>query len=230
MPESLGRAYRNGDWDALGGSYFSELSEGAHIVEPLRRAAALGGATEPSTTAGYVRLRLVCGGRGRAELDVPGVLGGGAHSPGGGGGDAGADASGERIEATFAPPDMWSRQKDSGRTMAELFAASGVPLTRADNNRVQGHMMVKELLREAAGRAAGAPLLLELPRDGERPQGYPGGRSQPERLRPRAARGHSPRGRGQVLLHKPRPRRRGGAGGQRARRRTRRGYLTTSSF
>ena len=41
---------------------------------------------------------------------------------------------GERIEATFAPPDMWSRQKDSGRTMAELFFECGVPIQRAANS------------------------------------------------------------------------------------------------
>lgn len=53
---------------------------------------------------------------------------------------------GERVEATYAPPDMWSRQKDTGRTMAELFAQGGVPLVKSGNSRVQGHMMIKEML------------------------------------------------------------------------------------
>lgn len=47
---------------------------------------------------------------------------------------------------TYAPPDMWSRQKETGRTMAEIFGAHGVTITRADNNRVQGHMIVRSML------------------------------------------------------------------------------------
>ena len=36
MPEDLRRAYRYGDWEALGGSYFPELAGGANIVEPFK--------------------------------------------------------------------------------------------------------------------------------------------------------------------------------------------------
>jgi phage terminase large subunit len=53
---------------------------------------------------------------------------------------------GENIITTYAPPDMWSRQKDTGRTMAELFMQNGIGITRSDNNRVQGHMVMKEML------------------------------------------------------------------------------------
>jgi phage terminase large subunit len=56
---------------------------------------------------------------------------------------------GEEIAMTYAPPDLWSRQKDTGRTMAELFAINGVPVARAGNNRVQGHVQIKEALRAA---------------------------------------------------------------------------------
>ena len=54
----------------------------------------------------------------------------------------------EQIEITFAPPDMWSRQKDTGKTMAEIFMLCGVPIVRADNNRVQGHLQVHEALAD----------------------------------------------------------------------------------
>ena len=53
----------------------------------------------------------------------------------------------ERIEFTIAPPDMWNRQKDSGKSMAELFAENGVGILKASNNRVQGWMAVKEMLK-----------------------------------------------------------------------------------
>ena len=47
---------------------------------------------------------------------------------------------------TFAPPDMWSRMKETGRTMADIFSEYGVPLVRADNNRVNGHMIMRSML------------------------------------------------------------------------------------
>ena len=53
----------------------------------------------------------------------------------------------ENISATIAPPDMWGRTKDSGKTMAELFAQNGVGLLKASNNRVQGWMALKEALK-----------------------------------------------------------------------------------
>lgn len=54
---------------------------------------------------------------------------------------------GEHISATVAPPDMWSRTKDSGKTMAQLFAENGVGLLKASNSRVQGWMALKEALK-----------------------------------------------------------------------------------
>jgi phage terminase large subunit len=61
----------------------------------------------------------------------------------------------EAIAVTFAPPDIWSRQKDTGRTMAELFARHGVPIVRAGSGRVQGHLQIKEALRELGGGKPG---------------------------------------------------------------------------
>ncbi len=52
----------------------------------------------------------------------------------------------EKITLTFAPPDMWSRQKDTGKTMASIFNEHGLPIIKADNNRVQGHMIMRSML------------------------------------------------------------------------------------
>ena len=54
----------------------------------------------------------------------------------------------EEVYCYLAPPDMWSRQKDTGKTMAEIFMLCGVPIVRADNNRVQGHLQVHEALAD----------------------------------------------------------------------------------
>ena len=42
---------------------------------------------------------------------------------------------------------MWNRQKDSGKSMAELFMLNGLPIIKANNNRVQGWLQVKEFLK-----------------------------------------------------------------------------------
>ena len=51
------------------------------------------------------------------------------------------------VRRYFAPPDLWSRGKDSGRNLAELFGKYGVPLTKAPNDRVAGWMQLREWLR-----------------------------------------------------------------------------------
>jgi phage terminase large subunit len=53
----------------------------------------------------------------------------------------------ENIHFSIAPPDMWSRNRDSGKTQAAMFADHGVGLVRADNNRKQGWAAMKEMFR-----------------------------------------------------------------------------------
>lgn len=55
--------------------------------------------------------------------------------------------AGERIEAVYAPPDLWNRNRDTGRSTAEIFMEMGLPLVRTSNDRVQGWLDVKEWLR-----------------------------------------------------------------------------------
>ena len=157
LPENIRRAHRYGDWNVLGGTYFPEFDAAKHIVKPFRipdhwmryRAfdygldmlACLWFAQDESGRSYLYR-----------ELKLPNMIVSDAalrivsHT-----------LPGERVGITFAPPDMWSRQKDTGKTMAEIFMAKGVPIVRADNSRVQGWLQVKEAL---ALRPDGKPSLL----------------------------------------------------------------------
>ncbi|MDR0839592.1 MAG: phage terminase large subunit [Oscillospiraceae bacterium] len=147
LPENLREAYRHGSWDALAGAYFSEFDESRHVVAPFR------------VPARWTRFRsfdygldmlaclwLAVSPEGKChvyrELRAPNLVVSEAAR-------AIADLTlpGEEIAATFAPPDMWSRQKDTGASMAELFAKNNVPVLRAGNSRVQGHLQIKEMLR-----------------------------------------------------------------------------------
>ena len=53
----------------------------------------------------------------------------------------------EKIQIDYAPPDLWNRNKDTGKSTADIFAENGQYLTKADNNRVTGWLAVHEWLR-----------------------------------------------------------------------------------
>ena len=158
LPENIRYAHRYGDWDALSGNYFPEFSVGKHVVAPFKipshwtryRAFDYGldmlaviwaAVDEKGRAYVYRELR-------QSNLNVSEAA------------QAILDNTGrdERISVTFAPPDMWNRQKDSGKSMAELFMVSGVPIIKADNNRVQGWLQVKEFLMDGADGRPGLVL------------------------------------------------------------------------
>ncbi len=146
MPENVRRAYRYGDWEAIGGNYFPELSEATHVRKPFKipnnwiiyrsfdygldMFAAHWYAVDTDGRAWCFR-----------EFNEKGLIVQ----------EAAARLRDhtlpvERVSATYAPPDMWNRQKDTGKTMAELFMLNHVGIIKAENNRVQGHMMIKDML------------------------------------------------------------------------------------
>ena len=52
------------------------------------------------------------------------------------------------ISFVIAPKDLWSRQKDSGKSIAELFSENGVFLYKLNSERISGWMCLKEYLKE----------------------------------------------------------------------------------
>lgn len=53
----------------------------------------------------------------------------------------------ERIFQHLAPPDLWNRRQETGKSAAEIFQENGLYLTKTDNNRVQGWLDLKEWLK-----------------------------------------------------------------------------------
>ena len=51
------------------------------------------------------------------------------------------------IEDYFAPPDLWNRNRDTGKSTAEIFAENDIYLTQTSNAREQGCMNIKEYLK-----------------------------------------------------------------------------------
>lgn len=148
LPEDTRRAWRYGDWDALAGTFFPELRKETHVIAPFRRVpaewkkyrafdygldmfACLWVAVDFDGRCYVYRevqqSGLVVSDAARLMLDLTPAW--------------------ENIAVTIAPPDMWNRQKDSGKSMAELFMENGVGIIKASNNRIQGWMALKELLK-----------------------------------------------------------------------------------
>lgn len=148
LPEDVRRAWRYGDWNAMAGTFFPEFRRETHVIAPFVRV--------PREWKKYrafdygldmfACLWVAVDFEGRAyvyrEVQQSGLIVSEAAKL--------ANAltpPEEHIEFTIAPPDMWNRQKDSGRSMAEIFAQYGLGLLKASSNRVQGWMAVKELLK-----------------------------------------------------------------------------------
>lgn len=148
LPDDVRQAWRYGDWNALAGTFFPEFRKETHVIEPFYRV--------PAEWKKYrafdygldmfACLWIAVDFDGRAyvyrEVQQPGLIVSEAAKLA-----LGLTPPTEHIEYTIAPPDMWNRQKDSGKSMAELFAQSGIGLLRASNNRVQGWMATKEMLK-----------------------------------------------------------------------------------
>lgn len=52
----------------------------------------------------------------------------------------------EDVRITYAPPDLWNRRQDTGKSAAEIFGENGITLIKAGNERVQGWLNLKEWL------------------------------------------------------------------------------------
>ena len=148
LPEDIRRAHRYGDWDALAGTFFPEVTRKTHVIPDFwqisrewvkYRAFDYGldmlsclWIAQDFEGRSYVYRELR-----RSDLIVSEaaklIL---AMTP-----------AEERIAATIAPPDMWNRQKDTGKSMADIFMENGLGIIPASNSRVQGWMVLKEALK-----------------------------------------------------------------------------------
>ena len=157
LPEDLRRAWLEGDWNAFAGQYFKEWRQEIHVLEPFaipahwRRYAALDYGLDM-----LAALFIALSPDGKAyvyrEVYRSGLIGSEAAAL------LAQQAQDEPIFAWLAPPDLWNRRNDTGRSIAEIFAAAGIVLTRAQNDRISGWMDLREWLRpyrENGGMTAG---------------------------------------------------------------------------
>lgn len=148
LPDDLRKAWLDGSWDLFIGQYFPEFDRDIHVCQPF------------TIPVHWTRYRVFDYGldmlacywiavdeQGRAfvydELYESNLI---------------VSAAAEKILAknsdlvmcTYAPPDMWNRVQDSGKSKAEIFYENGVPLVKAKNDRITGWMNVKEWLKQVS--------------------------------------------------------------------------------
>ena len=147
LPPRERRALLHGDWELFEGQYFPEFSRHTHVVRP----APLPAARRLYRTLDYGLDMLAClwisvDGQGHAvvyrELYQPGLIISDAAEA-----ILAADEASEDIFATLAPPDLWNRRQETGKSAADIFAENGILLTKTGNDRVSGWMAVKEWLK-----------------------------------------------------------------------------------
>ncbi len=146
LPEKEKRALLYGDWNVFEGQYFTEFDPGKHIIKPfeiprewrryrtvdygLDRLACLWIAVSAEGEAfvyrEYCESSLTISEAARAILE---------RTP-----------RGEDIYATLAPPDLFGRTQETGKSKATLFAEYGVNFTKSSNDRECGWLAIKELL------------------------------------------------------------------------------------
>ena len=153
LPYELREAWLNGSWDIFAGQYFSEWNRDVHVVpafEPpkwwrryitmdygLDMLAAYLIVVDDHDMA-YV-VREAYQGRDLGEGAKGLIVSEAAEA-------VKALAGEDKISAFLAPPDLWNARQETGRSVADIFAAHGVALTQTSNDRLDGWMAMHERL------------------------------------------------------------------------------------
>ncbi len=153
LPYELREAWLNGSWDIFAGQYFSEWNRDVHVVEPfeipswwrryitidygLDMLAAYLIAVDDHDMAYVVREAY----QGRDLGDgAKGLIVSEAAA------EVKRLAGNDNITAYLAPPDLWNARQETGRSVADIFAESGIWLTQTSNDRIDGWMAMHERL------------------------------------------------------------------------------------
>lgn len=160
LPPDLKRAWLEGDWDIFAGQFFSEFRRELHTCEPFclpqhwRRYFTMDYGLD--MLAGYF---IAVDESGNAyvyrEIYESGLVISQAAEK--------ILRCGETVYQSFAPPDLWNRRQDTGRSVAEIFMEKGIYLTKAQNERIAGWMDLKEWLHTQPGQAPALKIFRNCP-------------------------------------------------------------------
>jgi len=146
LPETQKKAFLHGDWDIFEGQFFNEFKRELHVIEPF----IIPLHWNRYRVFDYGLDMLACywitiDTHGNAyvykELHESNLIISDASKR------INEINNNDIIKLTYAPPDMWNRRQDTGKSAADLFRENGISVYKSDNNRENGWMSVKEWLR-----------------------------------------------------------------------------------
>lgn len=146
LPEKERKALKYGDWDIYDGMFFPEFKRRIHVIEPFQI---------PERWNRYIAmdygldmfavLFIAVDTKGKAyvynEIHKPNLIVSEARQT------LKSIMRHYKYKYIYAPPDLWNRNRDTGKSTAELFYEGGIDLTKASNNRIAGWLNVKEWLK-----------------------------------------------------------------------------------
>ena len=146
LPEKERKALKYGDWDIYDGMFFPEFKRRVHVIEPFQI---------PDTWNRYIAmdygldmfavLFIAVDTKGKAyvynEIHKSNLIVSEARQT------LKSIMRQYKYKFIYAPPDLWNRNRDTGKSTAELFLEGDIHLTKASNNRIAGWLNVKEWLK-----------------------------------------------------------------------------------
>lgn len=145
LPEKERRALKYGDWDIFDGQFFTEFKRDIHVIEPfeipkdwyiyfvmdygLDKLAGYWIAVDYNNNAYVFR-----------EVYESNLLVSQAR-------DKIKEMTDEPIYLYLAPPDLWNRHKETGKSTADIFEEGDITLYKTNNDRIQGWLQMKEWLK-----------------------------------------------------------------------------------
>ena len=145
LPEDRKQAMLYGNWDIFDGQYFPEFNRSIHVIEPFMI---------PKEWNRYIALDygldmfavvfVAIDTRGNAyvynEIYKSDLIVSEAIQM------LKSIMRDYNYNGIYAPPDLFNRNRDTGKSTAELFYNAGIEFIKASNDRIQGWLQVKEWL------------------------------------------------------------------------------------
>ena len=149
LPDAMKKRWRYGSWDVAEGQMFDDFDRRKHVIEPFKldphwrryisldygldRLAAYWYAVSNDNHVyvykEYCESNLVISAAAQKIIEM---------------------TDGDDIYAILAPPDLWNRSQETGKSKALLFYEAGIDLTKSNNDREAGWLAIKEMFREDA--------------------------------------------------------------------------------
>lgn len=146
LPEDRKQAMLYGNWDIFDGQFFPEFDRSIHVIEPFDipkdwdRYIALDYGLDK-----FAVLFIAVDYKGKAyvynQIHKENLIVSEAAQV------LRSYMRGKEFKHIYAPPDLWNRNRDTGKSTAEIFRENGLSLTKASNSRESGWLAVKEWIK-----------------------------------------------------------------------------------